>query len=244
MNWQKWIKEWRTAAMAAGFEVEVIAEKGGYEILGCTKGEGPCVYLSSGIHGDEPAGPQALLRLLEEGFFSNDYRWLIAPALNPVGLSLGIRENGEGIDLNRDYLSKETDEVRAHIKWLQRQATPEMFLSLHEDWESSGIYYYEINRGVKGASYEEMLAAAAPYFAPEPEMIIDDHEVTKAGWIYHVDEPDIPEGWPEAIYLAKQGCRLSLTLETPSSQELETRICCHIAMVKKAISSFALRTLV
>jgi len=211
MNWQEFISEWRQEAEAAGFEVEVLLEKGGYEVLACTKGEGPCVYLSSGVHGDEPAGPQALMELLKEGYFGEGFRWLICPVINPVGLTRGTRENGEGVDLNRDYLKAETPEVRAHIDWLEREKEFCVFLSLHEDWESSGIYYYEINTRGCGPGYEEMLEAAAPYFPPEPELVIDDHPVTKPGWIFHADEPDIPEGWPEAIYLAKVGCGLSLT---------------------------------
>jgi len=81
---------------------------------------------------------------------------------------------------------------------------------------------------------------AAPYFPPEPELVIDDHEVTKPGWIYHNDEPDIPEGWPEAIYLAKQGCRISLTFETPSSAALEDRISCHVALVMETLKKLEL----
>jgi len=73
MNWQEFISEWRQEAEAAGFEVEVLLEKGGYEVLACTKGEGPCVYLSSGVHGDEPAGPQALMELLKEGYFGEGF---------------------------------------------------------------------------------------------------------------------------------------------------------------------------
>ena len=30
-----------------------------------------CIYLSSGIHGDEPSGPQALFGLLNENFFDD-----------------------------------------------------------------------------------------------------------------------------------------------------------------------------
>ncbi len=241
MDWGEFLREWREAALERGFQIEVLMEQEGDEILACSKGEGPCVYLSSGVHGDEPAGPQALLQLLREGFFQDGYRWLICPALNPAGLRKGVRENPQGVDLNRDYLAQTTAEVRVHREWLEGQATPRLFLSLHEDWESSGIYYYEINRGSeKGPSYEELLEAAASYFPPEPERVIDDHEVTKLGWIYHADEPDIPEGWPEAIYLAKSGCELSLTLETPSSMALEKRVGCHVAMVKRAVERMEL----
>ena len=237
MNWHQFLEEWQNEAEAQGFQVDVLLEKESYPILACTKGSPdlPSIYLSSGIHGDEPSGPQALLGLLKEGFFDARARWMICPILNPTGLERGKRENSEGIDLNRDYLMRQAPEVCAHIKWLEAQPRPVLFLSLHEDWESSGFYYYEINTGAPAPSYEEVLAATGPFFPPEPEEEIDDHPVTKPGWIFHPDSPDIPEGWPEAIYLSRQGCPLSLTFETPSSTALNDRISCHQAVVRCSV---------
>jgi len=125
--------------------------------------------------------------------------------------------------------------VQTHIAWLEQQAVPDLCLSLHEDWESTGFYYYEINIASGGLTYEQVIAAAGKVFPPEPELVIDDHEVTRPGWIFHESEPDIPEGWPEAIWFAKRGCPLSLTLETPSSQDLEKRIQCHQEVIRLAI---------
>ena len=237
MNWSEFLSEWQASAEEQGFTVEVLLEKSGDPILACSKGSSdlPAVYLSSGVHGDEPSGPQALLGLLKEGCFGDGFHWLICPVLNPSGLNANTRENAEGIDLNRDYHHCEAEEVCAHISWLKKQKVPALFLSLHEDWESTGFYYYEINTGSDGPSHEGILAAAAPFFPPEPEEEIDDHPVTKPGWIFHPDHPDIPEGWPEAIYLSRMGCPLSLTFETPSSMELEKRMACHQAVVRYAL---------
>ncbi|YCM45761.1 M14 family metallocarboxypeptidase [Verrucomicrobiaceae bacterium 227] len=237
MDWREFCRQWQSEADASGFATEVLIEVDGFPVLASSKGGSglPCIYLSSGIHGDEPAGPWALLGLLRDGFFDDRYRWLICPALNPVGLDHGTRENGEGIDLNRDYCQCQGSEVCAHIDWLKQQDVPRLFLSLHEDWESSGFYFYEINLGVGGPRNEEILRAASSTFPVEPELVIDDHEVTGPGWIFHSEHPDLPEGWPEAIYLAKMGCPLSLTFETPSSGLFESRVACHQAVVKESI---------
>ena len=237
MDWFEFCREWESEAVSRGFENDVLVEVEGLPVLASSKGDLalPVIYLSSGIHGDEPAGPQALLGLLREGFFDDDYRWLICPVLNPTGLAKGTRENAGGIDLNRDYCQCQASEVCAHIAWLKRGEVPRLFLSLHEDWESSGFYFYEINLGVAGPRPEDILAAASAIFPVEPELIIDDHEVTRPGWIYHSEKPDLPEGWPEAIYLAKLGCPLSLTFETPSSGLLEARIACHQAVVRESV---------
>ena len=71
-----------TAAANAGFEVDQFGEICGHRLLACTKRTpepGLRVYLSSGIHGDEPAPPWALLRLLEEGFFDARCSWFTCP---------------------------------------------------------------------------------------------------------------------------------------------------------------------
>ena len=237
MNWHRFLDEWKEAAEAQGFTVELILEKAGYPIFACEKGDSklPIIYLSSGVHGDEPSGPQALLSLMKAGFFDERFRWLICPVLNPTGLVVGTRETAEGIDMNRDYLMCQSPETCAHIQWLEKQSAPQLFLSLHEDWESTGFYYYEINTGADAPAYEKILSAVAPFFPPEPEEEIDDHPVTKPGWIFHPDHPDIPEGWPEAIYLSRKGCPLSLTFETPSSQALADRIASHEAAVRCAV---------
>ena len=247
MDWPLFLEEWQAEAEARGFRVEVYGEVAGLPLLAAVK-EGaadvPCVYLSSGIHGDEPAGPQALLRLLREDFFDESRTWLICPVLNPMGLIAGTRENVSGLDLNRDYHFCKSDEVCAHVRWFKKQRqegrVPQLFLSLHEDWESSGFYFYEIDLLKRVSFYDKILEAARPWFEPEPSRVIDGHAVTKRGWIYHSKHPDLPEGWPEAIYLAKQGCGLSLTFETPSQADLESRIDCQQALVRAALKYVAL----
>lgn len=182
------------------------------------------IYLSTGIHGDEPAGPLALLDWLKNPL-PTDVNWLICPLLNPRGHACGTRCNTEGIDLNRDYLRRSSDEIRAHASWLETMPRPDMLISLHEDWETTGFYFYEINltedRPLRSAS---LLEAVAPILPIEPMSVIDDHQTREPGWIYHAADPDLPDSWPEAIFLAKRGCPLSYTFESPSSFALDQRI--------------------
>src|SRR5580704_3810007 len=56
------------------------------------------VYLSAGIHGDEPAGPLAVLQLLREDQWPPDAALWVCPCLNPTGFAANRRENAEGID--------------------------------------------------------------------------------------------------------------------------------------------------
>jgi murein peptide amidase A len=224
----------REAAEAAGFTATTLMDlEAGALVAWELPGNGPRVYLSAGIHGDEPAGPLALLELLRTGFFATaDCHWWLCPALNPSGLSAATRENASGVDLNRDYWLRGTPEIIAHALWLDALAIPDLFISLHEDWESAGFYFYEINLGTDDPDRaRHILDAVRPWFPPEPGPEIDGHDSREPGWIYHAAEPDLPQGWPEAIYLANLGCPLSFTFETPSHAGLDRRIAAHVAAV-------------
>ena len=197
---------------------------------------GPRVYLSAGIHGDEPAGPLALLELLRAEFFTPDIQWLLCPALNPDGLAAGTRGNLSGRDLNRDYWKRRSLEAQAHAAWLEARPTPDLFLSLHEDWEAAGFYFYEINlAGDDPQRAQAIIEAVRPWCPPEQGPEIDGHQARAEGWIYHEAEADVPQGWPEAIFLAKRGCPLSFTFETPSHAPLALRIGALMAAVRAAI---------
>lgn len=235
-QWPDFLTAFRREAEDAGFAETVLAETEAGPLAGWRRAsEGPRVYLSAGIHGDEPAGPLALLELMREGFFMPEIDWSICPAMNPTGLAEGRRENAFGIDLNRDYWLRKTPEISAHAAWLESSGPPELFLSLHEDWEASGFYFYEINLGVdEPCRAEDILDAVRPWFPPDPGHLIDGHSPRGPGWIFHAAEADVPEGWPEAIFLAKQGCPLSFTFETPSQAALATRVAAQAAAVRAA----------
>jgi hypothetical protein len=235
-HWPDFLPAFGHAAEAAGFSRTILAETdAGPLVVWERAAAGPRVYVSSGIHGDEPAGPLAMLKLMEDGFFAPGVDWVLCPALNPTGLAAGRRENAAGIDLNRDYWLRRTAEVTSHAAWLEARAVPGLFLSLHEDWEANGFYFYEINLGVdEPCRAEDIIGAVKPWFLPDPGHEIDGHLPRGPGWIYHEAEADVPEGWPEAIYLAKLGCPLSFTFETPSHAALPARVAAHCAAVRAA----------
>lgn len=236
-HWPDFLPAFRRAAGARGFAEEVLEETSAGPLSAWTReGPGRHIYLSAGIHGDEPAGPLALLALMEAGIFEPDMHWTLCPAVNPTGLAAGTRETAAGVDLNRDYLLRGSPEAAAHATWLERRHAPELFLSLHEDWETKGFYFYEINQCQdEPERARAILSAVSPWFAPE-DGVIDGHEVREPGWIFHAAEPDLPDGWPEAIFMAKQRrCMLSFTFETPSRAALADRIAAHCAAVRAAM---------
>jgi murein peptide amidase A len=66
------------------------------------------VLLTSGLHGDEPAGVEALCEFLEQRRyrrFVGDWELTVLPCLNPWGYEHGRRENQQQKDLNREFKS-------------------------------------------------------------------------------------------------------------------------------------------
>lgn len=233
-NWPSFLPRFSQVAATQGFRPCTLCETAAGPLQVWQRaGEGPTIYLSAGIHGDEPAGPLALLQLMEDGFFTDNINWAICPCINPTGLESGCRNSQCGQDLNRDYLKRQTIEISAHTAWLESLAAPDLFLSLHEDSDVENFYFYEINQGSDAPMIaKSILTSVRPWFLPEPGPIIDDHVPREAGWIFHEPEADEPEGWPEAIFLAKRGCPLSYTFETPSRAALSCRVSAQCAAVR------------
>lgn len=225
----------------AGFRVERFGEIGGCALIALTKrapGVRPRIYLSSGIHGDEPAPPLALLEMLEAGVFDQRANWFICPLLNPAGFPGGCRENGEGVDLNRDYRHLLTTEIRSHVAWLQRQPNFDVTFCLHEDWGTTGFYIYELNPDARPSLVDTMLQTVSAVCPLETAAVIDGREAAGPGIIRPIADPSLRELWPEAIYLLEHHARLSYTLETPSALPIAQRIRATRAAVEAAVRNF------
>lgn len=238
----QYLQDFRAAAATAGGRLEQFGQIDEFPLIAWTKrtpGPRPRIYLSAGVHGDEPAPPLALLDLLKEGFFDDSADWFICPALNPVGLHRGTRENPQGRDLNRDYLDCLSPEVQAHVAWLQRQPRFDLTLCLHEDWESQGFYLYELNPDQRPTLANVMIGAVGQLMSIESAEIIDGRPTDEPGIIRPVSDPSLRTNWPEAIYLRQAHTTLSYTLETPSALPLEQRI-----VAQKAAVTAAIRTLI
>ncbi len=227
-----------TAGRAAGFRVEPYGETASGPLMALTKrapGVRPRIYLSAGIHGDEPAPPLTLLEMLEAGRFDSRATWFICPLLNPNALARGVRENNDGLDLNRDYKDRQSPEIRAHVRWLERQPRFTVTLSVHEDWESVGYYLYELNPDHRPSLAESIVAAVAPVCPIDLSPLIDGRE-SRAGILRPLSDPLLREKWPESIYLRWQHTSLTYTLESPSAFPLAQRIAAHRTALETAIS--------
>lgn len=233
------IPRFDAAARRAGFAAEPFGEIHGYALNAYTKPaapDAPRLYVSSGMHGDEPAPPWAVLQLVERGFFDARASWWICPIINPTGLALGQRENFAGLDLNRDYKQPASAEICAHVAWLERQPHFHATFCLHEDYEAKGFYLYELNPENRATLADAALAAAARHCPIEDAAIIDGREAAAPGIIRPVSDPLLREQWPEAIYLRYQHTPLTYTFESPTMLPLEQRVAAHCAALDAAVA--------
>jgi murein peptide amidase A len=228
-------------AQMRGFRAEPFAEIAGVTLSGYTKrasGMRPRIYISSGIHGDEPAAPLALLSMLEAGLFDERATWFLCPLLNPTGFVRGTRENADGLDLNRDYLDLRSAEVSGHVDWLRRQPAFDLVFCLHEDWETQGFYLYELNTSPLPSLADDMIAAASLHMPIETAAVIDGRESCAPGIIRPASDPLLRETWPEAIYLRAKHCQLNYTLESASMLPGDQRIATLMAAVQAGLARF------
>jgi protein MpaA len=196
----------------------------------------PNLYLSAGIHGDEISGPSALLELVRRPGYFADFNTTLFPILNPEGLRRNVRENFEGIDLNRDYRDTQSAEIASHIEALKQLGRFDGAMFLHEDFEGIGAYLYELNDTLAPGLGVEIITAMGRHVpidlrpvieeAPSIGGVIDRRSlIEKFGAIE--DRPD----WPEAIYLTQNHTRACYTTETPKPFPLEARVQAQIAAV-------------
>jgi hypothetical protein len=235
------IARWRDVASAAGLSISVFAESDDHELFvlrsEAPPTDAPRVYLSTGVHGDEPGAALGLLHWAEVNVGTlRELDVLIFPLHNPVGLQDNTRLDGTGRDLNRMFHSDEPP----FPEW-RREVGEERFdlsICLHEDYDGRGCYIYEL--GLGGLA-ERLLEAGAEFIPPDSRSQIDISEAVN-GVVRHGDlqRDELPlEGLPEAIWLYFERCPVSLTLETPSEFSLWSRIHAHAAMISEGIRSVA-----
>ena len=244
INIREVLREIEVVAKERGWSAEVFHSDGDFNwlalhrVLSRTTRHAPRLYISTGIHGDEPAGPLAALRLLREDRWPDHAEIVLLPCLNPIGFTCNQRANGRGIDLNRDYLQPQSPEIRAHVAWLKEQGTFDLCLCLHEDWESNGFYLYELNPDHKPSLAEAMVASVAKVCPIDLSEIIEGREA-KGGIINPNLDPSTRPLWPESFWLLQNKTRLSYTLEAPSDFEMEVRVNALVAATSVAMRNIA-----
>lgn len=243
---------WR-AARRLGVRVREVACVGAPRTLLIAESgdpHGPAITISAGVHGDEPAGPWALLSLVSDGLLDPRFSYRLWPCLNPSGYTAGTRANAEGADINRSFSrGGTTPEARAVIT-ANRDRRFALALDLHEDFEAEGCYLYEPLGPAAAARFAERVVTALDDAGLPVQTIGEDFDLgtppaetppyrLERGIVFVDAEAELRlfPGLPASLFHYRRGAQ-PLTFESPRPRPWEDRIAAHRVFVTTTLEAF------
>lgn len=237
-DYQHLVKRWRAVTKKAGLKLQLLANAGDHPVfwlktpaLELSGG----IYISAGIHGDEPAATEALIAWAEQNWRKlSGLPLMIFPCLNPHGLCCNQRTNETGADLNRCFHTEEQPVVVALKKAVGNRRFA-LSLMLHEDYDGQGLYLYELLTKEKGIG-EKLIKAASKFIPPDPRTDIDGSRASNGLIRRRFTRSRFDRmGYPEAIWLYQSHTPRTFTVETPSEFALDVRTNALKAVIEECI---------
>jgi hypothetical protein len=233
----------------------------------------PVVYLQANIHAGEVEGKeavQALLRDLTTGPLRpllDSLVLLVVPVYNTDGNEawaagevnrpgqagpaiVGRRPNGQGLDLNRDYVKQEAPETRAAAALLAAW-DPDVFLDLHT---TNGSYHGYVLTYSPGLNPNEGPANrfVRERLLPEVRRRMKARHGYETFWYgnFRNQEPDsLVQGWETYEGTPRYGTnwvglrgRMAVLSEAYSNDDFRTRVLATYAFVREVLGFVAERT--
>ena len=141
------VQRWKKVARRSGLKLEPFAQAGDFTLYylqtrPSATGKKGGVYLSAGIHGDEPAAPEGLAQWAERHLpalaRAGELPVMIFPCLNPFGLTHNQRTDAHGTDLNRVFREEDLTPVR-ELRALLQGRRFDLAIRMHEDFDAQGV---------------------------------------------------------------------------------------------------------
>ena len=191
------------------------------------------VFLSGGIHGNEPAGTETLARFIESlardpALYSN-ISFEIVPLTNPWGWAHDKRYNRDGIDINRDLAPQRSQEARIMAGYLKENRY-DLMIDDHEDPSASGFYMYQYAMPSQDLSRKAIAAVRAGGLPIEQNvnMVIlktDDGLIDAPMWGLWYMRATNQIGVPN--YSRLYNCDSVYTVETATRLNYDDRLSAH-----------------
>ncbi|MGC8499780.1 MAG: M14 family metallopeptidase [Leptospirillia bacterium] len=240
------------AATGAGFRPRVLghvpADSGSIPILSLSRkipGRAPRILIAAGIHGDEPAGPHAVLALLEQ--FAKGWESLhrlqveIVPLINPSGFDRRERHNVAGTDPNRTFGSPAPPpEIRLLMDDYRRRPI-DLFIDLHEDVDTPGFYLYELAPDLPSDFGPHVISALQAAGHPINLSPVIEGMAAVDGLILRTSR-NVPryfrQGAPQGLYMKRLGTRRTLTFESPPRLPLPDRVAMQLLALQTVVDLY------
>jgi predicted deacylase len=184
------------------------------------------IFITGGVHGDEPSGALALDPLRKRGFS------VFGPC-NPWGLAHNKRALENGRDLNRMFARRNCPQAQA-VREAVAGAHPQILIDLHEDKRAARPYVIQFGKGDIGLR----LVAALKHryqFEPRPGYfpLRGSNGVLRPSravlWLV-----GLSRRWPLAYWFWRRFGRTGVVVEAPGAYTLEERVAFHTAVAEVA----------
>ena len=227
INAKELLAKLKTTAAENDFTVDVFGNVEEYEMVMFKKINGEDksnIYISAGMHGDEPAPVLAILEMIRNNSFNNDYNWYIFPLVSPIALNFGNRLTPNKKDPNREYKDEpKLKEVIYHTEFLKKMPKCSVCFFLHEDYDEEGFYMYSLPKENNEKRILDVIKnigkisdkKTLDYFKRKSRGLIDGEKAFKKDILKYTETAYLKKLWPNStMYI----------FETPEKISITTRI--------------------
>jgi hypothetical protein len=192
------------------------------------------ILLTAGVHGDEPAGVEAVLRFLDSEHAKrlDHFQFCVLPCINPTGVVENTRENRGGIDLNRAFDTDSIPEV-LFVKEALNGRKIDCHFDFHEDWEARGFYMYE---GAHDGQFfgDEIIDRVKHIGIIDPDDDEDDPPISPG--VYPITLNWGTKGL--AAYILNFHASHTIICETPTSWDMDQRVAAHLTALNTVMAHY------
>ena len=214
----------------------------------------PHVLITSGFHGEEKAGPLALLTWLENKKIPDSIDIAFIPVVNPVGFDVGQRYNNKNKKTNCGFCHPElgdapSDEGQILIanEKLLKKLSINGFLDLHEDLPifrgeppCKEFYMYVYENREEPSKFAKAMRDVEDRFFPrygdgngvvtDPSTILHpERNIVKDAIVFNLCDGSYED------FRMHEGCPHAIAVETPGAYRLSKRIAAQMALIDKFI---------
>jgi hypothetical protein len=197
------------------------------------------VWIAGSVHGNEPSGADADLRLLHElarGCHDRRLRGLavvIDPLQNPDGHEAGTRVNANGFDLNRDWLAMTQPETLARLRPLLAMP-PLVYADQHE--QGGGLFFFPpYERPLFHELPEAAMAAERDVLSPAIRRALDSRgDAITSGGDFDLLYPGYGDSATTLLFGAA-----GMTLEAGDATLYPRRVDEHLAAARAVVDAVA-----